>query len=1587
MAPARVRPAQWVSSLVCAVVCMAAFMAPAAVHAQLDCATFATSCPLYAGHLAAVHGLVLIGLPEDKNQYFTTSVTKESTDDVIVEVSSVIGTVEVFVAIGEEPTHDSTYTSIGSAHAGRVVIPASALATGANDINVEVYATSVQFGVAVYTLMVTETGLTVTVTNGVSVRGAVGGGYFQYYEFESVSSTQELDILLTPLVGDPDLFVSTTQPKPSHADYQWASRSRWGDTVEVPSVPETHSVYMSVYGHREAMYTLVVRQGVELLLFDGLAQHDSTPAGVGRYYAFNVGKASESMLQGVSFDVFVQQGDVDIYVLAQASSTEGTVLPVVTPPRYNYSSSAQWYRPMHLSIGPGDPGFLSTSGRYHVLVVGKAAHSNFTVFASSRAGITTLRDGTAQPEDCRAGEYEYFKFVVNNRSLDVDIVVTPLSGDPDVYVSCTSDPTHTATGYPSRYRGHYYWASMQAGVADSIHIAHDAPHACANQDGGGTYYIAVYGYQDSTFSIVASTDNGMANTLVDGMPQHGVVARQGIKLYQFYLDTAAGDLTLSLTALAGDPDLFVNVGGDATPTVNIHQYASVSSSGRDGLLLPGDDLCTQCWVRMAVFGYSPAEFVISATTSQGYRTLQDGVPVRDHVEQNDYMYFKYLLTETTQTLNVVLTTLSGDADLYVSMVHQHPGTTTMFNQTWFSLYNAQFDAVAIPNAATGLYYIGVRGHRNSTFTIVAHASAPDEAEMVQLVMGQPQMGAIYTAETFAYYVVKMTDRASTLTVAATPFSGQIGVYINLCTQSTAKCDGADGGFDSRPNLVNGMPNATWSSDASISRESVQIPHAGCDSCSYVIGVFGHTPANFSVTAVTSDSLMVLQQGVPHRDTVARYQYRYYMLTLSEPHQDVIITLTAFTGDPDLFVTACDYALGSAADHTCNDRPTNFTHQWQRRSFGSDSLVIPYGSVGACEPSPATPCDYYIGVLGWLPSSFSIMATLHSDRPSLLVDGVPQVGHVNASVSNQYVLDVLPGREYVSVTVTPSYGDADVFVTLDMSKPGPTHWDYRAIGAVGTDRVVIQSSDPQYQHSLCHPTVPCRIFIAVYGFHESLYTITAVTDRAATVLQANVPVSSSVLRGEFVYFRFSVDLSGTTISFVVTPVNGDPDIYIGVGDLRRPTNHDYIWAAARTGQDVVDIYPDDDNRCEAPCNYYIGVRGFHDTTFTIVAKQKDSSPTMLVDGLPTTGFLNQSQTAQYMIHVPPHQSGIDIVLSPMFGDGDLFVTLDGSTPTLHNRQYVSNAAAGDDRISIRAYDAKYLRYCGLDHVCPVRIAVRAFTQTQYNLVATTSNSSTLLLANVPMRDVVFEGGHSFFVFHNDQPGAAISIVLTPVTGDPDMFVSTTNPRPTTRSNSQWSAMRLGGDVLDIYPGQQGACIAPCNYYIGVTAYRNNASFVILAGNHSNAAVRLSNGVPQLGFVGQGRTKLYTAHMLPHQPYMEIAITPRVGDPDVYVTLGTDQALPSKHHYDYRSMASWGQDVITIDAANSDAYVLCVCVCVCVCPGATVALVLLLHCHNMGAAGGAARQRLMRLRDKDGLTACDLGAWKRRQDHALARSSGR
>ena len=146
-------------------------------------------------------------------------------------------------------------------------------------------------------------------------------------------------------------------------------------------------------------------------------------------------------------------------------------------------------------------------------------------------------------------------------------------------------------------------------------------------------------------------------------------------------------------------------------------------------------------------------------------------------------------------------------------------------------------------------------------------------------------------------------------------------------------------------------------------------------------------------------------------------------------------------------------------------------------------MIPYGSTGACAVVGSLPCRYYIGVYGYSASSFSVLAYLHNSQAPQLINGRPQNGVVNTSVSDWYTFAIPSGGDDVEIVLTARSGDPDLYVCMNGSiHATAANANYRSVSAFGNDVISIHATDAAYVANDCGNG--CVISLSVVGFRES-----------------------------------------------------------------------------------------------------------------------------------------------------------------------------------------------------------------------------------------------------------------------------------------------------------------------------------------------------------------------------------------------------------------------------------------------------------------------------------------------------------------------
>jgi len=235
---------------------------------------------------------------------------------------------------------------------------------------------------------------------------------------------------------------------------------------------------------------------------------------------------------------------------------------------------------------------------------------------------------------------------------------------------------------------------------------------------------------------------------------------------------------------------------------------------------------------------------------------------------------------------------------------------------------------------------------------------------------------------------------------------------------------------------------------------------------------------------------------------------------------------------------------------------------------------------------------------------------------------------------------------------------------------------------------------------------------------------------------------------------------------------------------------------------------------------------------------------LVLDTPVTTTVAQGHTNTYTYHhVEGGDSALTIAITPTFGDPDLYVSLGSNLAETLARQSFDKfeESPGDDVMLLHVEPAKPF----------VVIVVEGADASEYTMVISTDQSLIPLSNGRSVRYEAAADAYRFFSVTVDAPGD-VRFAVTPLTGDPDLFVAL-NPRPT-ETNAVWAsaepeqAERLHRyEHLTILGTDPNRCTSmPCVYYLSVLADRGPSTYSVVAW-WGDQPVRLVEGVPQAGQV--------------------------------------------------------------------------------------------------------------------------------------------
>lgn len=1129
------------------------------------------------------------------------------------------------------------------------------------------------------------------------------------------------------------------------------------------------------------------------------------------------------------------RGHADIYVGSDANAN--TTIPTSARGTYIWRSITMSRE--IVQIHPADPGACVAPCSYYIGVLGYRSNASYVITASSSsAEPTKLILGVPQADAVADRAYQRYTAEFNASTLTV--TVAPTSGDPDLAVSL-------GPGNPLVTLANAQYVSAAATgpdvviirPTDAAYIANcSAPSTWAGGvPGSCTANIAVFGWGPSSYTITASVD---ASVLFDGVPAYGSVGASLKSSNSLLLFWTAGLLFIQRCRIT------------LVPRLSLPLYLG-------SLSFP-----------------SPSPLRAGA---------------------GKYAYFSYVATSTAPVA-ISVTPIAGDPDLFASVTTPRPNSTS--RQWWSNGMGSETitidfsDPRAAGCAIPCTIYVSVLGwFAPASFVITASASP-----LTALIPGIQQSGHAL-AWSWRYYTLQVPAPAAgaapvAIEFAATPISGgDISIYVNNVVDATSgdialpvtSCPPATC-FNWQVN------NAVWSSFGSPTRERIVISTSdpGYAPGTYVVGVLAlGADADFTVTGVMAGGIVTLTPGIPFEDQATVGTYNYYRLILDAYAHDVSIAVTPINGDPDLYVSF----------HYSNLYPnrTNYDRSSVSARNNLDSVYLPWRILGECQAQIAPDgsggdCDISIGVYAFSNTTYTVTATpVNGTIRTLLLDGVPANGVVGWKQYQYFYVPVqVPRGTTYSVYVRSLAGDADLYVRLDGQNPTNNFYQFASTRMTGDDYINIAPTSRFYNNS-------AMLVAAVYGFTQNVtFQIVYASSIAVVQLANGISQTSSVPRGSYAYYYVSVPTPGTDVTFALTALSGDPDIYVDVwkSPTYRPSETSWKWEGSYFGSDTVTISGLNDPNACGVCNYIVAVACAVGTTcrFSLTATVTPFTLIPLVDGEPlsSAAAAGTSKFFSFNTGADPSTVNVTFTVVSLTGSAQLYITNlyvpgeggVGSLPSSATGNYVWSTARGGNTtgsgfVTIAYNDPAIPAGAGNPYSIAAYCAVGPCT---FTVLAYTAAMPITLVPGQPSQDLILSPGATQ-QFNLAVPDNGLDLVVVATVLDGSVVVAASlrgtpycwqNAAGAVLCNATWAGY-AGGTPSQLRISAASPCsgpyvVGPCDpsadwtagqYQVVVftPAYAGaSAASYSLTAYESNAVLRLVDGQPQGGQTALSQPAIYT-----------------------------------------------------------------------------------------------------------------------------------
>lgn len=1081
-----------------------------------------------------------------------------------------------------------------------------------------------------YTLIASSSAAERVLQASVPTAGSLSTGQAALYVINVTSPEETLIVQLTTYVGEVDMFIRAgSPPTPGISDFKTTAHGN--ETIAIDKHQRSDlgkpigPYYVHLHAVSHSVYTITATEDRNSFvpLFSGIPQVGYADHKEVDLYYLDVPAHTDL---NITFRVTAIYGNPDLYAricnLPDQSQCLFSSEMIKHPDNFNISCSKHKTGDEVVAINHVASLCPEQRCRYVVAVSGKSSERTRFSISGDYDDSTEYRlmEGVPVKMTLRPGNYSYFKYTVFNETVgNLTFLLTPVSGDPDLYITREPAPAPSTT------------FSEKSSVKSLAQI--DSVTYVKGEDGASlvaTYHVAVYSYMFATFSLVAREYVPGRNAtiwLYSGQSQQDVLFNNSdndYRLYAFYVhytEETKQPIRVSLTPLSGSFTLYVanrleNL--DWSKGVFYYDWMSNDTSASQQAVtinINSDDRFYRMQSTYLVLVQATdfnndktASYVVTYSSGEGMISLQEGVPFPDEVAEKAYRYYAFPIHYDHEDITITVSALNGDPDLYVSLRTNNSKPTkedydkrsTSFGGEVMSLEWEEGLQDLCPDLPETyhfgdplhcLMHIAVFGYKAAvyTITVTARKDVPTLLTTEAPAIGQLEKGR------YRFYYSQVRNSLP-LAVTLQSLSGDSDLFLNIFDYTNTGA--SDISSLPRPNQQ--QYDHVSRSAAMVDRIDLSPAHLTdtCKSgtCLAIMGAycFSNFTCSYSLT-VSQEEAELLTEGQPRANSLGAMNYAYYSFYNSKDNTTLLVSLTAVSGDPDLYI---------ARNKT--SRPTSEEFEWVSRGWRGENLYIHSNDTQFHGKSMRG--YYMIAVKAVTNCTYTLSVTSDPDQVLSILSGVPTFGSVRpyGSVYYEYYH---PNASSLSIKWTPLQGQAVFKVARSSDSeafPAISDFKWSSETSGAPNSIFISSTDPDF----CSH---CTYILGVFGKSANSSFILTVSMSDDTVMLMNgVPLQDNVEGASWKYYSF-YSPSDSDIDVSLTNYAGDADMYVSTLDVVSERVFNWTKASHRHIEHVhIPKAQQDPNQRM----YLVGVYGEKNTSYSITFHSRDSAIT-LVEGWPHT----------------------------------------------------------------------------------------------------------------------------------------------------------------------------------------------------------------------------------------------------------------------------------------------------------------------------------------------------------------------------------